>query len=178
MIADAAASFVPLLLVLFLFVASCSWSVAASADGSGGGGNGTRTAQFRSGYELRAYRRIVARMDRMEKASVKTIQASCFLLRVPVAAHVGDLLATFCLAISAVRLLSFFASFCSHAEPRRRRHPLRAGAPAAGVRPPQDEGPKARGTYVSVMQSKFVCTVHVVACGLVLNEKLFIAFAG
>ena len=48
MIADAAASFVPLLLVLFLFVASCSWSVAASADGSGGGGgNGTRTALFR-----------------------------------------------------------------------------------------------------------------------------------
>ncbi|CAM0879768.1 unnamed protein product [Alopecurus aequalis] len=75
-IADAA-SFVPLLLLLL--VASCSWrSVGASADrsgGGGGGGNGTRTAQFRSGDELRAYRRIVARMDRMKKASVKTIQS-------------------------------------------------------------------------------------------------------
>ncbi|KAM0860743.1 hypothetical protein ACQ4PT_046341 [Festuca glaucescens] len=62
------AKFVPLLLVLF--VASCSWSASASADRSGG--NGT---QFRSGDELRAYRRILARMDRLKKASVKTIQS-------------------------------------------------------------------------------------------------------
>ncbi|XP_047059212.1 uncharacterized protein LOC124665901 [Lolium rigidum] len=65
------AKFVPLLLVLF--VASCSWSASASPDRSGG--NGTQTTQFRSGDELRAYRRILARMDRLKKASVKTIQS-------------------------------------------------------------------------------------------------------
>uniref|UniRef100_A0ACD5VBI1 Uncharacterized protein n=1 Tax=Avena sativa TaxID=4498 RepID=A0ACD5VBI1_AVESA len=66
-------SLVPLLLALL--VASCSWSVEAG-KGGGGRGNGTQTTQlFRSGDELRAYRRIVARMDRLKKASVKTIQS-------------------------------------------------------------------------------------------------------
>lgn len=63
---------VPLLLVLL--VVSCS-SVSASG---GARGNGTRTTEFRSGDELRAYRSIVARMDKMKKASVKTIQVSVF----------------------------------------------------------------------------------------------------
>ncbi|VAH72974.1 unnamed protein product [Triticum turgidum subsp. durum] len=64
---------VPLLL-LALLVVSCALSVSAS--GGGGRGNGTRTAEFRSGDELRAYRSIVARMDKMKKASVKTIQSA------------------------------------------------------------------------------------------------------
>ncbi|VAH57346.1 unnamed protein product [Triticum turgidum subsp. durum] len=63
---------VPLLLVLLLVV-SCALSVSASG---GGRGNGTRTAEFRSGDELRAYQSIVAQMDRMKKASVKTIQSA------------------------------------------------------------------------------------------------------
>ena len=66
---------VPLLL-LALLVVSCALSVSAS--GGGGRGNGTRTAEFRSGDELRAYQSIVARMDKMKKASVKTIQVSGF----------------------------------------------------------------------------------------------------
>uniref|UniRef100_A0ACD5VMA1 Uncharacterized protein n=1 Tax=Avena sativa TaxID=4498 RepID=A0ACD5VMA1_AVESA len=68
-------SLVPLLLALL--VASCSWSVSADKSGGGGKGkgNGTQTTLFRSGDELRAYRRIVARMDRLKKASVKTIQS-------------------------------------------------------------------------------------------------------
>ncbi|EMS63547.1 hypothetical protein TRIUR3_27507 [Triticum urartu] len=61
---------VPLLLVLL--VVSCS-SVSASG---GGRGNSTRTTEFRSGDELREYQSILAKMDKMKKASVKTIQAS------------------------------------------------------------------------------------------------------
>jgi hypothetical protein len=82
------------LLLPLLLVVSCSCSVSVSADRSGGGrGNGTQTTQFRSGDELRAYRRIVARMDRLKKKSVKTIQASCLIPRAPIA--------SFCLAIFA-----------------------------------------------------------------------------
>lgn len=59
--------------LLALLAVSCALSVSASG---GAGGNGTRTAEFRSGDELRAYRTILARMVRMNKASVKTIQSS------------------------------------------------------------------------------------------------------
>jgi hypothetical protein len=87
------AKFVPLLLVLF--VASCSWSASAERSSGGGRGNGTQTTQFRSGDELRAYRKILVRMDRLKKASVKTIQASFSIL--PATVFCGGL----CLAISA-----------------------------------------------------------------------------
>jgi hypothetical protein len=133
------AKFVPLLLVLF--VASCSWSASADRSG-GGGGNGTQTTQFRSGDELRAYRRILARMDRLKKASVKTIQASFSIL--PATVFCGGALAiSACICVRLAIIADFFGL---HAEPRRRRHPLRAGAPAAGVRPPEDERTEARGT--------------------------------
>ncbi|KAL6897903.1 hypothetical protein ACP4OV_006862 [Aristida adscensionis] len=63
------ASFVPfLLLVSFLGPAS------AVRGGAGGAGNGTRAA-FQSGEEMARFRAIMARLERMRNASVKTIQS-------------------------------------------------------------------------------------------------------
>ncbi|OEL19924.1 hypothetical protein BAE44_0019059 [Dichanthelium oligosanthes] len=67
------ASLVPFLLLLLL--ASCS-AALASAKKDGGGKKGARAqALFRAGDEREAYRRIMARMARMEKDCNKTIQA-------------------------------------------------------------------------------------------------------
>lgn len=63
-------SLVPFLLLLLVGLAS------ARKHGAHGGGRATARVPFRAGEEREAYRRIMARMARMEKDCNKTIQAN------------------------------------------------------------------------------------------------------
>ena len=127
------ACFVPLFL-LVSFLASASASAASVTTTKLGSGNATRRVSFSSEEELRRFRSITARLARLRDASVKTIQAR--MLRsffFPGDSKCSD------------RRLSDRSGLRFFAESRRRRHRLRAGAPAAGVRASQAEGPQARG---------------------------------
>ncbi|KAL6848107.1 hypothetical protein ACP4OV_022235 [Aristida adscensionis] len=74
----AAAAAVPFLLLLLLLVVSCPAAAASAKYGGKGNGNGARArapAFFRVKHERLAYKRIMARMDRMERDSNKTVKS-------------------------------------------------------------------------------------------------------
>lgn len=69
------ASLVPCFLLLLLLVVSCQPALVSAAHGGGGGGGRKHQTLFRAaGDEREAYRRVMARMARMDRDSNMTIQ--------------------------------------------------------------------------------------------------------
>jgi hypothetical protein len=116
-----------LLLLHFLVIGECTAAAAANVT-------------FRPGDELRRYKRVQALLRRLNKPSLRTIQVRLL----------GSLYCntrcphSWCNSCLVCRR-KFNGEIWLMAEPRRRRHRLRAGAPAAGVRPPEAAGTEATG---------------------------------
>lgn len=127
-----AAAAAHLLLVALLLAAGWGWATAAND-----------TQRFRPGDELRRYRRVQALLERLNKPALRTIQARA-CTSPPPARRASSLRALFAMTALTVTSLPWLSA-CLSAEPRRRPHRLRCGAPAAGLRPPEAARAEATG---------------------------------